>query len=406
MSEENEIADAVATPKSGVMKTATRRLVIALVLAAGVGGFVFLKNNGPEADKEAPPRVIPVVRVITTQSGDEQLFIQTQGRVEPARTTQAASEVMGRVVKVSPQFKSGGAFKHKDIMLEIDSADYVSALANAEASLADAKLLLEQEQARAEQARRDWRKLGRGQPSDLVLRKPQIVSATAKVNAAQAAVEKATRDLDRTKLRAPYDCRVETIHTDLGAYIAPGARLADVYSLDDFEVRMPVTMEELGYLQQGESGVVGSDVTILAKLAGKEREWQGKIIRSEGGVDRNTMTTHLVMHVKPNKDDKLFPLPPMGLVARAKIKGKIIQGVTKIPRSALRVDNTVLIVTADNKLKIVPVQLARTMETQVLVSSELPNGTQVIVSPIEMPVEGMELTVEKEQQSADGNLTP
>lgn len=398
MNEDSEMGEAAAHPKAGKVRATSRGLVIILILAAGVIGFVALKNNGPEADKEAPPRVVPVVRVLKVKSGEKQMFVRTQGRVEPVRSTQAASEVMGRVTKVSPRFKAGGVFKHNDIILEIDRADYVSAHANAEATLADAKLILAQEKARAEQAQRDWAKLGRGVPNDLVLRKPQIVSATARVNAAQAAVEKATRDLDRTKLRAPYDCRVLATYTDLGSYIAPGVRLADLYSVNDFEVRMPVTMEDLGYLQHGDDGVNGSQVTIFAELAGQTREWQGEIIRSEGAVDRNTMTTHLVMQVRPDKKESLYPLPPSGLVVRAKIKGQKINKVTEIPRSALREGNTVLTLDSDDRLKILPVKLARTMTTTVLVSSGLPEGTRLIVSPVEMPVNGMELAVEVKQQ--------
>lgn len=396
MSEEYEIPEVSAPPQAGKMRTATRWLVITLVLAVGVGGFLFLKHHGPEADKEAPPHVVPVVRAVTVQSGPHRLVVATQGRVEPFRRTQAASEVMGRVTHVSGKFKPGGVFRHREVMLEIDKADYVAALANAEAAHADASLLLEQEQARSEQARRDWAKLGRGTPSALVLRKPQIASARARINAAAAAVAKAARDLERTKLRAPYDCRVEAAYTDLGSYIAPGARLADLYSLDVLEVRMPVTMEEMGYLERGNDGTVDADVKITAELAGKPRSWNGKIIRSEGGVDRNTMTTHLVMRVVPDPSDPAYSLPPPGLVVRASITGRTLESVTEIPRSALRQDNTVLTVTRDGKLRTVPVKLARTMERTVLVSSGLAGGTRVIVSPIETPVDGMEVTVEKE----------
>ncbi len=403
MSDENIAEHDVDLPEAGVVKKTARWFVVLLVVALGVGGFVVLKHTGPKADKESPPRVVPVVRVITVQSGEKQMFVSTQGRVEPSHRTQAASEVMGRVTKVSKQFKTGGEFKHREVMLEIDSADYVSAHANAVASLEDARLFLTQEEARADQARRDWAKLGRGNPSGLVLRKPQITSAKARVSAAEAAVDKAVRDLERTKLRAPYDCRVQATYTDLGSYITPGARLADVYSVDDFEIRMPVTMEDLGYLEQTEQGFIGASVTIEAELAGQTREWAGKVVRSEGDVDRNTMTTHLVMHVNSNKEEKVFPLPPTGLVVRAKITGRTMAGVTEIPRSALREDNTVLTLGAEDKLKILPVKLARTMEKAVLISSGLPDGTRLIVSPIEMPVNGMELAVESDKAMNEPN---
>ena len=374
---------------------ASKVVAIVLVLVVGVLVMKYLKNNGPEADKEIAPRVIPVVRVLQVKAAAERLTISTQGRVEPVRRTQAASEVMGRVVMVSPKFKTGGEFSFNEVMLEIDSSDYVSAHASAESSLADAELLLVQEEARAEQALRDWQKLGRGEPSELVVRRPQIASVKARISAAEAAVGKAMRDLDRTKLRAPYDCRVQATYTDLGSYIMTGARLADLYSVDAFEVRVPVTLEELGYIDKDE--LIGAEVLIRAVIGGKEREWQGEIVRSEGLVDRETMTMYLAVTIKPNKTAGQYALPPMGLFVQAKIQGKKLERVTRIPRSALRSDHTLLIVNAENQLEIIPVKVVRTLNKSVLVSEGLKDGCRIIVSPMETPVPGMQLVVEDDE---------
>lgn len=115
------------------------------------------------------------------------------------------------------------------------------------------------------------------------------------------------------------------------------------------------------------------------------------------------MSTHLVMQVDINNRGGVFSLPPAGLVVRAEITGKVIDSVTQIPRSALREDDTVLTLDSENKLLITSVKIARTMEKTVLVSSGLPDGIRVIVSPIEMPVNGMELDVEN--YSAENEFT-
>ena len=366
-------------------------MLIVVILAVGVLGMGWLQENGPKASKDAPEVVVPVVRVVTVAFTDRQLFVETQGRVDPLIRTQAAAEVMGRVLTVSPKFKSGGVFVKDDVMLEIDGSDYVAALAKAESVLADAQLSLVREEARAEQSRRDWAKLGRGKPSDLVLGKPQIVSARARVKASEAGVARAKRDLERTKLRAPYDCLIERTYTDLGSYIAPGARLADLYSTGAFEVRVPVTLEEFAYLDHGDEGIIGDDVTVQALIAGKMRTWQGSIVRSEGQVDRSTMTMYQVIGIEPNPDDARFRLPPSGLFVRAKIRGGTMAHVSEIPRSALRPDNSLLILGSEGKLEIVQVEVARTLETTVLINEGIKAGDQVIISPMETPVAGMKL---------------
>lgn len=397
MSEEMKETDAARGMNSG--KWIHRSKVTALVVVLLIGFVImkYLKDHGPEADKELPPRVIPVVHVIEVSAGTEHWLIHTQGRVNAVMRTQAASEVMGRVVMVSSEFKAGGKFSRDEIMLEIDSADYSSAHATAASSLADAKLLLAQEEARAGQARRDWQKLGKGEPSDLVLRKPQIDSAKARILAAQAAVAKATRDLERTKLRAPYNCRVEATYTDMGSYVMTGARLADVYSSDAFEVRVPVTLEELGYLNK--DNIVGSRAILKASVGGAERRWRGEIVRNEGVVDQQTMTMYLVVAIRPEQGAGAYRLPPLGLFVQAEIQGGSVERVYRIPRRALRDDNTLLIVNADNELEIVSVTVARTMEKNVIVSSGLSDGMKVIVSPIETPVAGMILSIQEASEA-------
>jgi len=366
-------------------------MLIVVILAVGVLGMIWLQENGPKASKEAPEVIVPVVRVVTVAFTDRQLFVETQGRVDPLIRTQAAAEVMGRVLTVSPRFKSGGVFVKGEVMLEIDGSDYVAALAMAESALADAQLSLVREEARAEQSRRDWAKLGRGEPSDLVLGKPQIVSARARVKASDAGVARAKRDLERTKLRAPYDCLIERTYTDLGSYIAPGARLADLYSTGAFEVRLPVTLEEFAYLDHGDDGIIGDEVTVQALIAGIMRTWQGSIVRSEGQVDRSTMTMYQVISIEPNPDDARFCLPPSGLFVRAKIKGRTMAHVSEIPRSALRQDNSLLVLGLEGKLEIVQVKVARTLEKTVLINEGIKAGDQVIISPMETPVAGMKL---------------
>ncbi len=361
MSTENE-------EKKGASALALRLAGIVVVLVLGAAGMMLLFKYGPKADKEAPPAVVPTVRAVVAAAADEQMFVETQGQVEPSRRTHAASEVMGRVVKVSPRFKAGGEFAEGEIMLEIDSADYV------------------------EQARRDWKKLGRGEPSDLVIRKPQIASARARITAAEASVAKATRDLDRTKLRAPYDCRVEAVYTDLGSYIIPGARLADLYSKSGLEVRVPVTLEELGYLNGGD--VTGAGVKVRANIANKLRVWSGKVIRSEGMVDRTTMTMSLVVGLEPNGESEHFKLPPVGMFVRASIKGDVMKNVTRIPRKALLANGTVLSLSGEDTLEIIPVQVARTLREAVLISDGLKDGTRVITTAMETPVPGMKLALE------------
>jgi multidrug efflux pump subunit AcrA (membrane-fusion protein) len=169
--------------------------------------------------------------------------------------------------------------------------------------------------------------------------------------------------------------------------------LADLYSAGAFEARVPVTLEELGYLDEGE--IIGSSVLIKASLGGKERLWQGSVIRNESLVDQQTMTVYLVVSINAAHEEAAYRLPPLGLFVEAEIQGRKIDRVMKIPRSALRADNTLLTVNSADELDVVSVYPLRTLSKSVLISNGLKDGARVIVSPMETPVPGMKLAVQK-----------
>ena len=176
-----------------------------------------------------PPKAVAEVETITARKQDLKVLIPAQGTIEPATVTRAAAEVEGTVIAVSPDYEVGGNFKEGEVLLEIDPSDYKAALAQAESTLAEAKLQVAQEEMRAEQAVRDWGRIARPDqtPNELVQRIPQLAAARAKVTASEAAVSRAMRDLERTKLRAPYDGRIRQKLVDLGTRVAKAGPLAE-----------------------------------------------------------------------------------------------------------------------------------------------------------------------------------
>ena len=91
------------------------------------------------------------------------------------------------------------------MLLTIDSRDYELALAQAEATVAQADLRLQMEEKEAAVVRREWQLLNQGKPSGLQAREPQLAQARAALAAAKAAKEAAQRNVERCKVRAPFD---------------------------------------------------------------------------------------------------------------------------------------------------------------------------------------------------------
>ena len=182
--------------------------------------------------------------------------------------------------------------------MQIDSADFRSALAAAEVRLAEAGLALEQERARVEQARLDWAKLGNGKPRNaLVLREPYLVAAEAMVESAQQDLLKARRDVERTEIHAPFAAAVRAVNVEVGAVASAGMMVAELYSADDLEVRLPVSLEDFGVLGRDERGEARGGVRLRGKIGTQVYEWQGELVRVDPEIDRETLSASVVVRV-------------------------------------------------------------------------------------------------------------
>ena len=236
------------------MKKWAQIITITIIGSIGVLIFSLLVVTKPVADTIKKEAILPVVEVWRAQTSDYQVIIESQGVVNPMQVTHLASEVSGKVNFLSPKFEVGQRFQGNEVILEIDSSDYEAVQAKAMAELADAKLALSKENALSEQALRDWKVLGKGkEPNDLVLRKPQLESSLARVVSAKAGLEKAERDLERTKIRSPYESKIERTNVELGSLLTLGTVVGSLYSADLYELRLPVSINEFDFVDVNKS---------------------------------------------------------------------------------------------------------------------------------------------------------
>jgi RND family efflux transporter MFP subunit len=402
-----------APPRRAPSKKRVALVALGVLLLGALVAFLAVKLK-PEPERRAPDTPPPLVQVVTVTTRAVALNVHSQGTVEPRTESTLVAQVDGRIVDVAEAWAAGGFFRAGEVLVEIDPRDYRLAVADAEAAVADARVALEREQAEAELAREEWEELGDGgEPSALLLRKPQLAQARARLEAAQAAVERARLDLERTRVTAPFDGRVRGKQADLGQYVAPGTPLAEVYATEYAEVRLPVSKEDLQYLAvgvgwsadgRGPEGGTAPPVQLFGELAGATRTWQAKVVRTGAEIDPRSRMLAVFARVDDpyHRDGRpASPAPPstppplpMGLFVEAEIAGRIAPAAVVLPRRVLRTtartrDAEVLVVDAADTLRFRRVEVLRTVGDDVVIGSGLADGDRVVVSRLEEAVPGM-----------------
>lgn len=368
------------------------KVIIGLaIFFVGIAFSVLLWITRPEAAKKENVVNLPVVEYMTVSKGEEVFQLPSQGIIQPDKRTQLSAEVGGKVIEVSPAFEAGMQVAKGDILIRIDKTDYEAIEAQAASTLAEAEVTLVSEEAKADQAMRDWRRLGNpGEPTELLARKPQLNSARARVASARAALAKAKNDVERTTVRAPYDGVIASTSTELGNYLAPAAPVAEIYTASPFEVRLPLSVDSASFLPGNAKGEPTGTAKIQATAAGKTRRWKAEIVRSEGEIDRATRSLYLIARIGAPIDPGGIEMRP-GLYVDASIPSRPLPDVAKIPFRAFRDLNEVVIITESNQIDFRKVTVIHREGDFVYVSDGLKEGEKVTLTELPDLVAGMKV---------------
>ena len=368
--------------------------LVVLIIALGI--YVALINSTPELNTTQKDPIPVAVRAQTIALETISLEVTSEGNVQPRAQTQLVAQVSGEVIAVADALSSGGQFQRGDRLLELDPRDYQIARSRAQASLDRARA--ERDFASEEAARvRTLYGDELASIADLQRAERTLSVAEASVNEAAAALERANIDLERTVIKAPFNGRVRSESVDIGQFLREGASIATIYDTERLEVRFPLADAQLAFLDPdyarlGSAGDEAATVTLTAKFAGDMQSWEAKLTRTEGDISTRSRFLHVIAEVSDTTSDKGVQLP-IGLFVNGIITGRDVEDLVRIPRTALRADNTVMVIDENDQLHFRDVQIFQLTSDSALISAGLNDGERVSVSPLQFVVEGMRVQV-------------
>jgi hypothetical protein len=192
---------------------------------------------------------------------------------------------------------------------------------------------------------------------------------------------------------------------DLGRYVTVGTEVGKTYAVAVAEIRLPLTDRDLAYLDlpTDEAGEpIRPPVTLYATVGGRDRSWEAEIVRTEGVVDARSRVLYVVAEVKdPYRLEHEGVALRFGTFVRAEIAGLQVSDVIPLPRHVVRGKNQVLVMDDENRLRVRTVEVARAGTDLVYVAGGLEEGEQVVMTAIDVPVDGMLLRTGDEEAVDD-----
>jgi len=427
------------------------RLVACLIiLVMGVIGMLHLKSlKKPPAEVKYEERPLRV-EAVRVQPEDVPVFMTELGQVEALDVVTIAPEVSGRIVEVHPRLEVGEVIPKGEVLFKIDPRNYEAKVAENRAMVAQNESSVQRLktqyaidrdrlktlQRSRELAEAEFERVQRLFETDAVGTRSGVDAAERAYNTAadqadqlaqsvdlypirireaesvlasmQAKLAMAEADLDRTVVLAPFDARVKAVSLETGQYVNPGAAVLTL--ADDSVLEIHVSLDSRDaqqWLRFDDEKRTGStawfnrlepvEVQVRWTEDRDNHVWSGQLHRVvEFDQQTRTLTVAVRIAAKDalsNEPDKL-PLVE-GMFCSVRIPGRTLHNVIRLPRWAVSFENTVYL-SNDDRLKTVPVEVARVEDEEAFVSGGLNPGDVVITTRLTDPLENslLELTLQ------------
>ncbi|MCY4452857.1 MAG: efflux RND transporter periplasmic adaptor subunit [Immundisolibacterales bacterium] len=429
--------------------------VVPVAVAAAVVGYAVQTREGP---RRLPPeeRTTPV-RVVTVPSVDVVPRALGYGSAQPGRVWEAVGEVSGTVIYRHPELAKGALLRAGTELLRIDPTDYRLAIAQIEASIRSTEAQLAVLDVREANTRRSLaiedrsidlarKELERKQSlvrqgtvsqatvdqeeravlageqalqnlrnaMNLLPAERSVLEATRDQLGAQ--LETARRDLERTTIVAPFDCRIAEVNVEQAQFAARGKVLVVADSLDVAEVNAQVPIGTLLTLVPAELNlplqepmlamarireVVDLEATVRLRTGRGATQWPARFQRISDTVDPRTRTVGVIVAVDdPYRRTGPGRRPPLvkNMYVEVEIRGPPRHGAVVVPRSALH-GRAVRVVDSEGRLRIREVETEFMQTNFVVVASGIEAGERVVVSDLPFAVDGMRLAPEEDEEA-------
>ena len=276
-------------------------------LALLAGALAGCGGGGPEF--QMPPAEVSVAQVVARQVESSDEF---SGRLVASETVEIRPRVGGYLRDIA--FEEGGEVRRGQPLFVIDTRPYQAAQSAARAELARARAAAEQ--ARSERARAERLIAARAiSREEYEQRTSGARSADAAVEAAQAALEATSLDLEFARVESPISGRIGASQLRVGNLVEPGTLLTTVVAQDPMFVYFAA--DERTYLKYRAAAGSGQGGKVRVAIGDDDaNQREGRLDFVDNAIDPATGTIR-ARAVLDNADGALIP----GLFARVHLIG-------------------------------------------------------------------------------------
>ena len=441
------------------------KLLFFVPVALGVAAVVWAVASRSEPERVPEQELARALRVLEVQPTEVVPRAVGYGEADASQFFQAVAEVKGKIVDLHPELKAGSFIREGELLVAIDITDTQIAIqklkaeiARSEASLSELtasgdnlESALKIEQASLEVAKGELERLQQLEANNNVVSKAevdqqrrsvlaqqqavqnlnnslnllpaQIESAEATIAVAEANLVSSERDLERCRIKAPFNCRLGPVDLELDEFVAVGQQLFTAQSIDKIEVEAQFSLPRVANLlrpgaqspqlsddpsappQEILRNFFALDATVRYGSSGFRASREADFERLREQLDSQARTVGIVVSIdKPfdrEGDARVNGPPPVpGTYCEVELRAEPLSASLIVPRAAIH-DGNLFVLDADNRLRRRAVEIALTQNDFSVIATGLSAGERVVVSDPTPAIEGMLVSPELDTDLAE-----
>lgn len=359
---------------------------MALFLSATI--FTGCGSDEKKQAQQAPAQQVKVMKVIQRNTP---LASEYAGHLVGIEEVKVQSKVSGNVVEKF--FKGGDYVNAGDLLFKIDSRQYETQILQAQASLAETEVNL-QNAIRDLQRDEDLLKEAAIAEQTVTTQRATVRAYEAAADAKRAAIRLAQENLDDTEIYAPISGKLGLDDVAVGTFAAPGTTtLVTIGSTDPIFAQFSISEAEyLKFLTVQSMQTDRNPVEVTITLTdGKEYPLSGRIVETDREMANNTGSL-IMKAVFPNPSGALIP----GMFARVRLTGETIPNAILVPQRSVQQllgKSFVMVVGKDNKSEARDVELGQQVGSYYVVTKGITAKDTIIVEGLMNLREGVDLAV-------------
>jgi len=370
-------------------------IIIAIIVCAGIAGFIFRNDFNAylntqdviieetnEISSELKEKKInkqKAVSVLVQKSNEQEVTngILLRGQTEAFKSVQVKAETSGSVI--SQPIRKGTFVKNGELLCELEVGTKSDVLSEAKVALAlsldELDASIHQYELRVQAAERQKSLLKRGVGTEAAVEAAELSASSAETQSlskrqavanVEARINRATTELNNTKIIAPFDGLLESDTAEYGDFMQTGATCGTLLALNPIKL--------IGYATETQVSKIEVNTTAGARLISGDTV-SGTVSFISRSADPTTRT-FLVETTVPNENYEIREGSTADIyISLSGAKGHLL------PQSSLTLNSSGVLgvrIALNDKAKFIPINIIRDAEEGVWVTG-LPDTVDVII---------------------------